>query len=491
MQVYPALYPIVYYESLCTTRYNVKPPSPRLLLAPRGLRRAGALLVLVLTAPTVVAATPWRLAEALHAPAALHLEGSYRLRYETLDGQFRRGGRGGDQVLAERLWLAAEYDFGAAYAGAEFADARTQFEDAGTPLGTDDVNALEPQQAYLGYRGRDRLVAGDSLDVRAGRQTLDLGSRRLVARNQFRNTPNAFTGLVARWHDPSGQRLTAFFTLPLERRPARPAALADDRVALDRERAGVHFWGVDYARDVAAGMRAEAYVLALDEAADAGGPTRARELYTPGLRAWRGATRGRFDFEWESALQLGRSRLAAATDAVRLQHFAHFHHLSLGYTCNDAWRTRLVVQYDYASGDDQPGDGDNGRFDTLFGARRFEFGPTGIAGAILRSNVSTPGARLEIAPTAGLAAFAGYRAILLAAARDAWIPAGVQDLSGAAGSTVGHQLELNLAWDLRPGNLRWEGGAAGLINGRFLDEAPTASGASGTFYAYGQLVFTF
>lgn len=455
-------------------------------------RKSTCLLgLLLLTGSLPASAAPWRLAEALDLPKAVALAGSYRLRYEHLDGQYRAGGGGSDQLLVERLWLAAEVDVGGPYAGAELADARSQLEDAGTPLGTDDVNALEPQQAYLGLRLRDPFARGDLLDLRAGRQTLDLGSRRLVARNQFRNTPNAFTGLVVRWTSAALDQWTTFYTLPLERRPFDIEDLADDEPALDREHTGQRFWGTDWVGQWEGVGRVEVYLLGLNEDDDVGTPPRARDLYTPGVRLWRDPAPGAIDYELENVLQFGRSRGAARDPLRRLDHLAHFHHAALGYTRDDAWRSRLVLQYDYASGDRDPADGDNGRFDTLFGARRGEFGPTGIHGPILRSNVNAPGVRFETAPAERLSSIIAYRAVFLAAARDAWIPAAVRDPSGAAGHFVGHQVEVTLVYEALPGNLVWDGGFAWLLDGRFQREAPNATGEHGTFYAYSQFTFRF
>lgn len=62
------------------------------------------------------------------------------------------------------------------------------------------------------------------------------------------------------------------------------------------------------------------------------------------------------------------------------------------------------------SGDGDPNDGRTERFDTLFGARRFEFGPTGIYGLLARSNVNSPGVKLDLRPKPGLALMLAYRA---------------------------------------------------------------------------------
>ena len=58
----------------------------------------------------------------------------------------------------------------------------------------------------------------------------------------------------------------------------------------------------------------------------------------------------------------------------------------------------FVAQYTYSSGSRTPGGSQDGNFDILFGARRFDLNPTGIWGAFARSNISTPGWRLILTP---------------------------------------------------------------------------------------------
>ena len=47
--------------------------------------------------------------------------------------------------------------------------------------------------------------------------------------------------------------------------------------------------------------------------------------------------------------------------------------------------------YDYASGDSNPNDNKNGRFNTLFGIENFQFTHSGIRSLFKRSNISSPG----------------------------------------------------------------------------------------------------
>ena len=55
------------------------------------------------------------------------------------------------------------------------------------------------RRVYLGTRTEDTLRDGDTLAFTLGRQTIDIGSRRFVARNRYRNTINSFTGVDWWW----------------------------------------------------------------------------------------------------------------------------------------------------------------------------------------------------------------------------------------------------------------------------------------------------
>src|SRR5690242_18387069 len=104
---------------------------------------------MVLSAGTALAADqakPWRLDSALSAPGWFAINGSYRVRYETLDNPYRAGAKGSDEILVERVLLNARAGTDHFYGDVEFEDSRQQLADSGTPLGTDIVNTLEPLQ---------------------------------------------------------------------------------------------------------------------------------------------------------------------------------------------------------------------------------------------------------------------------------------------------------------------------------------------------------
>ena len=430
--------------------------------------------------------------QALGLSERLSLSADHRARYEYLDNQFRAGRPGNDEIVALRTrvrahlrltdWLSA---------GAEFQDSRVYLDDDDTPLNTTFVNAAELLRAYLEL-SLDGPFGGRQT-AQLGRLTMDVGSRRLVAKNLFRNTRNAFTGVDWRWRHGERRELRAFYTLPIERLPQEVERLRDNEAEFDEESFDLQFWGLFYGDELPWGDLAELYGFGLYERdsrdATDGEEIEGRRLGTLGFRLLRAPREGHFDYQLESMLQFGASRSSIAVSRS-LDHFAHYQHLTLGYTFARPWSPRLLLHYDYASGDRDPTDGSNERFDTLFGARRFEYGPTSLYGAFARANINTPAIRLELRPGAKWTAFVDYRAVWLASDRDEWAGTGVRDPSGDSGSFVGQQVELRVRWRPLPGNLLLETGYAHLFAGEFIDEAPNANGGD-TNYVYSQVLLEF
>ncbi len=438
-------------------------------------------------------ADPWRLQKALGLPEWLRVSGMQRTRFEALDGQFRAAGGldGSDHVWAVRTTLRADVNLGGFIATGEVWDARQYESDDGSVVDTTIVNALEMVQLFAGYEGRSVFRADDKASVIFGRHTMDLGGRRLVARNDFRNTTNTFLGVNARWETASKSSLQAFFTLPTRRLPTDFDELLDNDVELDEENRHVKFWGL-YATfaDVFEKVNGELYYLGLDEQDAHALATANRALTTVGGRLVKRPATERVDYELEASYQFGESR-TNTTSNTELDHEAEFVHLEGGYTFDAAWRPRAVLQFDYASGDDSPNDNENNRFDTLFGARRFEFGPTGILGAIARSNVMTPGLRAILSPRKDVEVMLAHRPVYLASDTDTYTPGGVRDATGSSGDHVGDFSECRVRWNVFPGNWMLEFGAAYMANGGFLESAPNASGNGDTSYVYVQSLFSF
>lgn len=404
----------------------------------------------------------------------ISLSGSHHTRYEHLQNEFRPGLPGNDMALSLRTSLLAELRFGVFAAGVELVDSRVYLADDNTPLNTSHVNPVDVLQAYVTVILPNVVVDGSRLRINIGRQTMDAGSRRFVARNRFRNTINAFTGLELQWTGPNQQNVRGFVTVPVER---RVSSIPDNEPKLDIERREAVFWGVLLGSRVwQHEIRAELQVFGLHEHDSEEHQATNRNLVTPGFRIHRSPETGLVDFEIESVVQAGTSRLSALPDDTEdLSHLAFFAHAEIGRTFDGMWQPRLVFLYDYASGDQDPTDGNNGRFDTMFGARRFDFGPTGIYGPIARSNIKSPGVRVEVSPTQEVNGFFGYRSVWLAQSSDAWTTTGIRDIEGTSGSFLGHQIEGRARWRLLPNNITFEAGFAHIWMGAFPRNAPNGN----------------
>ena len=412
-------------------------------------------------------------------PGWLSITGSFRLRYEHMDNTFRIVGPAQDELLVSRLLVHARATGERFYGGFELQDSRAWLDQDLTPVGTDDVNALEPLQLYAGYRT-------DKLDVQLGRMTMDVGSRRFVARNRTRNTLNGFTGINARWTLPGRRALQAFLTMPTARLPnnLERAKLRNNEFVLDQEHKERAFWGL-YLSGVglANGFQTDWYLFGIQEKDRPSLPTRNRDFLTAGVRVRK--TTDSWAFEFETALQSGETRATLLpSDVTDLDHRAWFAHAELSRDLAGSWKPSLVLRLDYASGDKDPDDDEFNRFDTLFGARRWEFGVTGIHGVFARSNILSPGLGLRMKPRPSFDLRFDYRPAWLASDRDFLPTALLRDRDGNSGSFIGQQLDARLRWAPAASNLSVDITAAYLWKGEFLTDVPFAPPDDNILYWY-------
>jgi hypothetical protein len=443
---------------------------------------------------------PWRLNAALGTPDWLKVSGEHRARYESLDNQFRfrspnanppvRGYAENDDAVMLQTLLRVDAGGGETL-GATFEgiDARQYglHDEPGTAndsnVDATMVDTLDVLQAY----GTWRLGAlgNGTHELRVGRETIDLGGRRLVARNLFRNTINAFTGASWLWQGEASM-VRAFWTLPVDRRPGDADDLLDNRQEWDDQDLDVQFGGLFFDSRLAGRARYEVYAFGLDER---GRFTRQRELLTFGGRIHQPRKAGDWFYAVELIGQTGESKTSINANSVS-DHRAGLAHAELGYQWEARWNPAIQVAYDYATGDKDPNDRDNERFDTLFGARRWEFGPTGLYGAVARANLNSPEVRLLLQPRKHLQFTVGWRMVMLAEDRDAWTASGLRDRTGSSGSHVGDQYELRMVWEVAPQSVDFDFGICYLAEGSFQDRASQGQGDDVTF-GYAQLRWRF
>ena len=419
------------------------------------------------------------------------LSGSLRARLETVDGHARVGVNSSDTIWSSRLRLEANGPLGAGWSGqAELYDSRTWGGDSGSPLSANDVNTLELVQANVKRRWGEPFGKSSFANLQLGRMTLNLGSRRLIAADDYRNTTNGYTGARIDLHWGSGVDLVALAVVPQIRLPEAKADVLDNRGEADLETSAQRLYGtimtVPYGQQ---GLASQWTLIRFEEEDRPSRPTRNRELTTFGIRLFREPKPGQFDHDFEVYSQNGQNRASLLPNAPLRNVNAAYVRAEWGYQWKTAWRPRLSVEYDWASGD-RLGATDT-RFDTLFGMRRAEISPAGILAAIGRSNLSSPGIRLELEPSRNVDAFIAWRGLWLAEKTDSFASTGVLDRSGRSGDYAGQQLDSRLRVWLQPKKLRLEINAVLLAKGRFLKSAPNAPGSQNTSYLGIDLIRSF
>lgn len=247
------------------------PSAPRARRA--GLRSASTIAMLGALAAT----TP-----AVAADAAWKVHGSLRLRYEAVANQVRPGFNENDDLVNLRTTLFAEHRSGPLRIGGEVYDSRAWGGNRRTPITTNEVNTFELVQAYAALD-----LTSDALGpttVQAGRFLLNLGSRRLVAADDYRNTTNSYTGIRLDLA-PRGLKTTLVYVQPQLRLPDGLDAVLDNKQRVDHEGSDLVLWGGVAAKPKVFGSATlEGSFFHLGEDDRPNRPTRNRKLDTLGAR---------------------------------------------------------------------------------------------------------------------------------------------------------------------------------------------------------------
>lgn len=402
------------------------------------------------------------------ADVAFDFSGSYRLRYETLHNPIFPADNaersGSNERISSRLLLKGQAEWEHWNATVEIQDSRSFLSDNDPTLTSSQVNTLEPLQVFLRYSDVNEYVKA----VTVGRMTLDHGSRRLVARGVYRNTQNAFDGITVDT-GYNGWAIRGFYLLPVSRLPAGAEQIEDNQRAFDKSFHERKFFGI-YATSPDKAWNLQSYWFRESDAPDLA--TRNRELYT--LSAEYTTT---FANGWQANAefigQTGTARqTAAADDVIDLDVRAWMAHGHVGH--NVTGSTFLRAEIDFASGDNNSSDDTIHTPDSLFGVRRFDFGPTDVYQGFRRSNIIAPGLR-SVTKFDRHDIMLGYKA--------AWYDI----VADGADDFMGQQLEVRWRYQALPA-LRLEFGGAWLHKGDALE---TGDYPDDTRFAYSAFLYSF
>ncbi len=395
---------------------------------------------------------------ALRLPDWLDLGLEHRTRFETYDHPWRRSQPAGqtDSQIQQRsrirLGLNGEY----VKFLFEGQDARVHLDGVESYVTTAIRNEMDVLQLMASITLNNVLGTGLRTDLHVGRLTMDFGRGRLIIRNDYRNTSNAFDGAHWQLGREKSWRIRLFLVEPVLRDVVQPDEQSQRSV----------FWGTSLETNDTSPMRLNVYYFGLNDQRSVN-VDRHRTFSTFGTRLYDEPETGRIDYEIESVWQTGKRGT--------INHVAHFQHLDIGYTLDLPWSPRFLVHYDYASGDRNARDSQDSAFDTLFGARRFDYMPTGNFGPFFRSNFSSPGWRVIAVPCRGCEVQLKHRVWYLATARGAFGRNGLRDLTGGSGNFLGHDLELRAQWRTND-NLEFELGYTHWFKGSYFDRLSDSAG---------------
>jgi hypothetical protein len=159
-------------------------------------------------------------------------------------------------------------------------------------------------------------------------------------------------------------------------------------------------------------------------------PNGGRQVHSPGLRAYGRIGDTGFDFDADGIYQFGENgdREVSAWAATA----------ELGYRWSLPWKPRLSVFYGHATGDADPNDGVDNRFERFFGFAR----PWSANDYIVFENIRTPKLRLELTPHEKLRIDAGHSWYWLDSATDRYLLDSLRDVSGRSGRFLGHEFDI-------------------------------------------------
>jgi len=239
-----------------------------------------------------------------------------------------------------------------------------------------DVDAADLQNFFVDLK--IPFENGNST-LRFGRQELQLGRQRLVSPLDWSNTrPRMFDGFRGTV-EFTDWRLDGFHTRFVKVR----------KYAFNGNNAGTDFSGLYLTGRLRERLKADFYWLGLDrEASVWNGASGPENRHTIGARLGGWLADSSINFDVEGAYQFGEH----GTTDIRAFMFAG----ELGYSFNQVYGVpRLQLGFDWASGDQDPTDGEVNTFDQLFPLGHAYFGFIDIVG---RQNIMDLSGRFTVSP---------------------------------------------------------------------------------------------
>ena len=402
----------------------------------------------------------------------------YRMRYEYRNNDLRRLQIATDNpiLLRSRLYLGVKEILDPLRLVAEFEDARRYNGDF--PRNRLDTNEFELIQSYaeLYFKkllGHDDLGNHRPLRIRAGRMAWESVDRRLFGRNEWRNTTNNFEGFRVNLGQQHNNWELDLWGVQLVMRLLNKF---DER---DKDQ---WFYGAILNwRQWSDIITLQPYYMGLMQKGTAA--QLERRVHSPALRGFGTLPNTNIDFDFGAVYQFG------SEGSQRKSAWAYL--AEVGYTFNHAWKPRVSAFYGFASGDRNPNDNVDNRFEHFFGFGR----PWSADNYLIFENVSAPKIKLEFQPLKDLQIDGGYNWFWLASDTDRFRNLldntdNNRDSTGNSGNFIGHAFDIRLSYQLTS-RINTLLGFSHFSNGEFVrnrQESALGRSSEGTNFFYFQVL---
>ena len=400
----------------------------------------------------------------------------YRARFEHRDNDFRRSQQNIDEplLLRSRAYIGLKNILDPFRFAVEVQDSRRNHSDYTRNNDTRDIDKADFLQAYLELYYKDSIFGKDDLGnsrpfwIRGGRLAWEAVDRRLIARNEWRNTTNTFQGVRANIGDKKNDwQLEVFGVQPVQRFTDQLdqvdhsqnfyGAIFDWRGWSEYVSVQPYYFllkqdGSQVKYDANSNLYSDRSVYSATQQSQA---QIDREIHTAGLRVFGVVPGTQWDYDASYIKQWGEQQrfISNAIGYIDVDHEAHAYNAEVGYTFKHLWKPRVSAFYGVATGDRTTPSGNdftaNQRFDRLFGFAR----PWSNDDYIQMENIRTPKVRLEFEPKLAWldnvkvdTGFSWYR---LDSASDRWnAGANLRDRTGSAGKDLGKEFDLRVRFPL-------------------------------------------
>ncbi len=419
---------------------------------------------------------------------SLDLSGSTRARWEASnnlamkDFDDRRHDGQEFTLLRTRLNVDANIEENLS-AHVQIQDSR-EFGEAGSTTG--NLARLDLKQGFVTFSN----VAGQPVDVSIGRMAVGLGKERLIGRLEWANYGRSYDGVLVN-ADPTSCFNIKGFAFKIDENFGGSNTDGSAAHGVDNDNNLVGLYGqVRPVEDDRNAVILEPYVIHLRNRdgviSEAGSGRDPQEITTYGLRGELNPSEDTFScfegftLDWEVAIQSG--------DNGNDDHRAHAHHLGASFQPDGELpgTPKFRVEYNFASGDNDPTDSDSENFNNLFPTNHNKYGAMDL---VNWSNMHQYQVGVDLHPAAGWLATIDFMCFMLDKDR-----AGLMGPRGSIGGgsdfsdDVGKELDFKLRWKATDAVV-FESGYSHLFTGQFLKQA--TSGRSGADWGYVQMYVEF